>query len=71
MSDTAVYNEEPVTTIISRKVKAGREAEYERWMAGICAAAPASPGYLGSEVIKPSSKSKPEYIIIFRFDSFG
>jgi hypothetical protein len=42
MGGDAVREEDPVTTIISRKVKMGREAEYELWLTGIVAAAHAS-----------------------------
>jgi len=71
MSGATVRDEDPVTTIISRKVKAGHEAEYERWLAGIAAAASAFPGYLGANVMRPSDKTKPEYVSIFRFDSYA
>jgi antibiotic biosynthesis monooxygenase (ABM) superfamily enzyme len=58
----------PVTAVASRRVKPGREREFEEWVSGILAAANKFPGYLGSEVLRPSDPKDDEYRIIFRFD---
>ncbi len=58
----------PVTAVASRRVKPGREREFEEWVSGILAAANTFPGYLGSEVLRPSDPEDNEYRIIFRFD---
>ncbi len=58
----------PVTAVASRRVKRGREQEFEEWVSGILAAANRFPGYLGSEVLRPSDPEDNEYKIIFRFD---
>ncbi len=58
----------PVTAVASRRVKPGREREFEEWVSGILAAANRFPGYLGSEVLRPSDPDDDEYRIIFRFD---
>src|SRR5919106_5378903 len=59
----------PVTAVASRRVKQGREQEFEEWLSGILAAAKEAPGYLGSEVLRPSdSEDDNEYRIVFRFD---
>jgi uncharacterized protein len=58
----------PVTAVASRRVKSGREREFEEWVSGILAAANKFPGYLGSEVLRPSDPEDNEYRIIFRFD---
>jgi antibiotic biosynthesis monooxygenase (ABM) superfamily enzyme len=58
----------PVTAVASRRVKPGREREFEEWVPGILAAASEFPGYLGSEVLRPSNSEDDEYRIIFRFD---
>jgi antibiotic biosynthesis monooxygenase (ABM) superfamily enzyme len=58
----------PVTAVASRRVKRGREREFEEWVSGILAAASEFPGYLGSEVLRPSEDDDNEYRIIFRFD---
>src|SRR5215217_6531262 len=55
----------PVTAVASRRVKQGREREFEEWVSGILAAANRFPGYLGSEVLRPSDPEDNEYKIIF------
>lgn len=57
----------PVTAVASRRVKPGREREFEEWISGILEEARKAPGYLGSEVLRPS-ESDDEYRIVFRFD---
>src|SRR5215203_5747722 len=65
----AAGDDPPVTAVASRRVKQGREQEFEEWLSGILAAANEAPGYLGSEVLRPSdSKDDNEYRIVFRFD---
>jgi uncharacterized protein len=58
----------PVTAVASRRVKPGREEEFEEWVSGILAEAGNAPGYLGSEVLRPSDPEDDEYRIVFRFD---
>src|SRR5918998_3187789 len=58
----------PVTAVASRRVKPGSEQEFEQWVPGILAAANEFPGYLGSEILRPSEDDDNEYKIIFRFD---
>jgi antibiotic biosynthesis monooxygenase (ABM) superfamily enzyme len=59
----------PVTAVASRRVKRGREREFEEWVSGIRAAANRAPGYLGSEVLRPGDDPEDdEYRIVFRFD---
>jgi antibiotic biosynthesis monooxygenase (ABM) superfamily enzyme len=50
----AAGDDPPVTAVASRRVKQGREREFEEWLSGILAAAKEAPGYLGSEVLRPS-----------------
>jgi antibiotic biosynthesis monooxygenase (ABM) superfamily enzyme len=55
--------------VASRRVKRGREREFEEWVSGILAAANEFPGYLGSEVLRPGdAPGDDEYRIVFRFD---
>lgn len=56
----------PITTAVTRRVKAGHEAAYERFLEGIIAAASRYRGYLGVEVFCPSGGD--EYRIVYRFD---
>ena len=58
----------PATAVASRRVKPGRKREFEEWVSGIRAAVKKFPGYLGSEVLRPSGSEDGEYVIVFRFD---
>jgi antibiotic biosynthesis monooxygenase (ABM) superfamily enzyme len=58
----------PAIAVVSRRVKQGREQEFEKWVSGILAAASKYPGYLGSEILRPSDPEDNEYKIITRFD---
>ncbi len=63
-------NEEPVTVIISRRIKPGRERDFEAWLGCITQESHNFPGYLGANVIRPSNRKQPEFVTIFRFDSY-
>jgi uncharacterized protein len=58
----------PVTAVASRRVQPGREGEFEEWTSGILSAARGFPGYLGSNVVRPSGSEDDEYQIVFKFD---
>jgi uncharacterized protein len=58
----------PAIAVVSRRVKRGREQEFEDWVSGILAAASKYPGYLGSEILRPVDPEDNEYRIITRFD---
>ncbi|QIN85150.1 hypothetical protein GBA63_11795 [Rubrobacter tropicus] len=58
----------PATGVASRRVEPGREEEFEAWISGILAAVKEFPGYLGSDVLRPSNSEDDEYSIIYRFD---
>ena len=49
-------------------MKPGREDEFEEWISGVTAVAARFPGYLGSNIFRPSSPSDDEYQIVFSFD---
>ena len=62
---TRPATDDPVTVLYSRRVKAGREADFEAWAHGIVAAARQFPGHLGASVLgAPGSR---EYHILFSF----
>lgn len=61
---------QPVTLIVSRVVRPGHEAEYEAWIRGITADALRFPGHQGAHIIRPNDHQHPEYVIIFRFDTY-
>jgi antibiotic biosynthesis monooxygenase (ABM) superfamily enzyme len=66
--DTAVRNE-PVTVVVTRRVKAGREADYEKWLSRLIDEARLMPGYMGTNILRPSPSGPREYTSVFRFDS--
>lgn len=60
---------DPVTLIVTRVPKAGREAEWEGLMEGVLRAARAFPGSLGAMILKPNRKGDRAYRILVRFDN--
>lgn len=60
---------DPVTIVVRRKVRPGREKDYEAWLERLTReAAERFPGYLGAEFHRPAS-ADGEYRSVFRFDS--
>ncbi|MFN3643050.1 MAG: antibiotic biosynthesis monooxygenase [Gemmobacter sp.] len=60
---------DPVTIVVRRKVKPGREKDYEVWLERLTrGAAENFEGYLGAEFHRPASPGG-EYRSVFRFDS--
>jgi len=59
----------PVTIVISRRVKKGKEAEYEKISTALTTTAARFKGYLGTNMFKPASPDDPEYRVIFKFDN--
>jgi len=60
----------PVTVIVTRIAKRDKIREFEEWMDGIIHEAMKFEGHMGVNVIRPSDLSNPEYVIIFRFNTF-
>lgn len=60
----------PVTVIVSRKVRPGREKEFEAWVEGIGRAARAHPGFLLEHVHTPHVPGSRDYVVIFTFDTY-
>jgi uncharacterized protein len=59
-----------ITTIVRRRVRAGKEADYEAWLAELLREASRLPGYLGTDVQKPAAPDRT-YVSIFRFDTLA
>jgi uncharacterized protein len=59
----------PITVIVTRTAKKGRIKEFEDWMEGIVHESLKFEGHLGVNVIRPVEQSRPEYVIIFRFNT--
>ena len=58
---------EPVTVVVSRKVKPGHEADYEKWIRDITEVALTFEGHLGMNVFKPTAPGEP-YVLVYKFD---
>lgn len=62
--------EGPVTVSISRKVKPNREADYEAWLKGIGEVARTFEGQQSVNILRPSSQTNGEYVVIYHFDNY-
>lgn len=60
---------EPVTVVVTRKVRAGSEKAYEEWLDRLIQRAKGLPGFLGTKVVSPGASDPRVYTSIFRFDS--
>src|SRR5213078_1227073 len=58
--------EEPITVVVRRRVKSGREAEFEAAMREFIGFALASPGHLAIHVIRPAGSEPAEARRVFR-----
>ncbi len=65
----ALGDDEPVTVVVSRRVKPGFEAAYEAWLDRLIAGASGMRGYLGAKVQRPRPGEAPTYTSVFRFES--
>jgi uncharacterized protein len=59
----------PVTATVTRTARKGKIEEFEEWMQGFIRASLRFEGHLGVNIIRPADKSKPEYVIIVRFNN--
>lgn len=60
---------EPVTVVVSRRVRAGRESAYEAWLERLIESASSMPGFVGAKVHRPSADDPLTYTSVFRFDT--
>lgn len=63
----APHDTSPVTVVITRRVRPGREADYEAWLTRLQAEARALPGYLGVTTQRPAPGAVREYVSAVRF----
>ncbi|MGA7932618.1 MAG: antibiotic biosynthesis monooxygenase [Kovacikia sp.] len=68
-NSTSETSDIPVTVSIARRVKPGKEAEFEAFLAGVNAACMKYEGHLGANIFRPANAASSEYRIIFKFDS--
>jgi antibiotic biosynthesis monooxygenase (ABM) superfamily enzyme len=66
-----VEQDGPVSVVVRHRVKPGREAAFEDWQRGIIDAALKFDGHLGFHVIRPPDPKRPEYLVLFKFDSLA
>ncbi|WP_321391016.1 antibiotic biosynthesis monooxygenase [Emcibacter sp.] len=67
LEDTAF----PVTVTISRKVKKGKEKEYEEWAHTLIDVAKTFPGHQKLTIIRPSAATKGNYLFVVHFDTMA
>jgi uncharacterized protein len=62
----------PVTVIVKRIAKKDKTKEFEEWLSGISKEFSRQDGSMGIDIIRPTNgnKSKSEYVIIFRFNTY-
>ena len=69
-TDDKEVEEGPVTLVVTRRAKAGKTQEFERWLDDVIHEAMKFEGHLGVNIIRSPNISSPEYVIILRFDNF-
>lgn len=62
--------QETMTVVVSQVVPSCEEAEFEALLRDVIAETHDFEGQLGVDVIRPSDHVHPEYVAIFRFDSY-
>jgi antibiotic biosynthesis monooxygenase (ABM) superfamily enzyme len=65
-------NSNPVTVIVKRIAKKDKINEFEEWLSRISKEFSKQDGSMGIDIIRPtnSNKTKSEYVIIFRFNTY-
>lgn len=58
-----------VTVVVTRRVKTGREADYEAWLDALIRESSTLAGYLGTTVQRPPPSGPRLYTSVFRFDT--
>lgn len=66
---SATTQQAPVTVVLSRRPKPGREAQLGEWLRGVLAVASEFPGYQGTDVVAPDPPQSHEYVVVFRWES--
>lgn len=61
---------DPVTLVVRRRIRPGREAEYEERLAVLGALLGRVPGYRGTGILRPADGGR-EYTVVARFETLG
>jgi antibiotic biosynthesis monooxygenase (ABM) superfamily enzyme len=67
MSTVTKADEEPMTVVVRRRVRPGREAEFEAAMRDFIGFALASPGHLDIHVLRPTGAGPADYTVVDKF----
>jgi antibiotic biosynthesis monooxygenase (ABM) superfamily enzyme len=67
-SPSSESSQRPATVLVTRRVKAGREREFEAFLERLREEAVLYTGHQGMTIIPPPASSR-EYVIVYRFDS--
>jgi uncharacterized protein len=67
--DESLVGARGVTVVIARRVKPGREAEYETWLDAVVDTMKRFPGFLGFENLRPVQGLQLEHVLLLRFDT--
>lgn len=60
----------PVATVVlSRRIKAGKEAEFRAWIAGFNGVMATYPGHLSGQVVPPVEGAQAEWVFVYTFDT--
>lgn len=60
-------DEQPITVVVRRRVKRGREAEFEAAMREFIGFALAAPGHLDIHVLRPAGTGPADYTVVDKF----
>ena len=60
----------PLTVFARHNIIPGREKDFEQWVKEMASLQHGLPGYLSSELIRPTGNSQ-EYVSIFRYDNYA
>jgi hypothetical protein len=69
VTEVGAGRDEAVTVVVTRRVKPGHEAAYERALSRLQADSASLPGYLGATTQRPAAGAPRDYTSVFRFAS--
>ena len=61
----------PVTVVVRHRIRPGKEDAFEDWLRGITRDMLGFDGQQGFNVVRPAGSGNSEYLVFFRFDTFG